>query len=176
VKRGDAYYWAGGRKVPLTASTDVVVDLDSEAAAGLEPAQLDSLRAKGRTLSASLVMVARTDASEALGERCSTAPGVHPVFRSEDGTQIVVLPEVRVEGDDPDKLAAVVAGLGAGEGSPTAAHVTERSDERFVLAPDSGRGDDALALANSLAESSDTDLSQPRFMRIVARPEPRPPD
>lgn len=163
---GDTYYWAGGRKVPLAASSDVVVDLGSQAGDRLTEPELQALRDKGRSLSSSLLLVAESDAAQALGEGWSSMPGVHPVFRAEDGSEIVVLPEVRVEGSDPGKIAE----LGR---SATSAHVTQQTDERLVLEPDSGRGEDALTLANELAESADTDVAQARFVRIVPRPEPQ---
>ena len=162
----DAYYWAGGRKVPLTASSDVVVDLDSTAGAQASSSSLASLRDGGRRLSSSLVLVPRTEAVAALGDDGVSDRGVHPVFRSEDGSLVVVLPEVRVEGSDPETLAALGRSL-------TTAHVTDQTAERLILAPDSGRGEDALALANTLAGSPGTDVVQARFLRVVPRPGPR---
>lgn len=167
---GDTYYWAGGRRIPLAASSDVVVDLDSAAAARLAGPQLDGLRAVGRSLTGSLLLVPGAEATAALGEDVGSLPGVHPVYRSTDGSQVVVLPEVRVEAD-PVALTAVRRSL-------TAAHVTEETDERLVLAPDSGRGSDALTLANELAEtlaaSGGAHLAQARFVRVVPRPGPPP--
>jgi len=90
---------------------------------------------------------------------------VHPVFRSEDGSRVVVLPEVRVEASDPEKLAELGRSL-------TTARITQESADRLVIEPDSGRGADALALANTLAESADADLAQARFLRVVTRPGP----
>ena len=87
-----------------------------------------------------------------------------PVFRAEDGSLVAVLPEVRVESEKPEVLDAVAASL-------TGAAVTERTDERLVITPESGRGEDALALANHLAESFDLDVSQARFRRVVPRPD-----
>jgi hypothetical protein len=162
VADGDTYYWAGGRKVPLEASSDVAIDLGSPAGQQLTGA----LRDGGRRLSSSLVMVPRSAAVAALGEGGTSARGVHPVFRSEDGSLVVVLPEVRVEGSDPEKLAALGRSL-------TTATVKDQTAERLTLEPDSGRGEDALTLANMLAESPDTDLAQARFLRIVPRPGPR---
>lgn len=162
---GDTFYWSGGRKIPLAASADVVVDLESEGAK-LAGASIAALRDGGRRLTSSLVLVPRSDAVAALGEDGASAPGVHPVFRSEDDSLVVVLPEVRVEGSDPDRLAALGRSL-------TTAHVTDQTSERLTLQPDSGRGEDALTLANTLAESPDIDIAQARFMRIVPRPGPR---
>lgn len=160
---GDAYYWAGGRKIALHASSDVVIDVTSAAGDQLAGSRLDSLREKGRSLTASLLLVAETDATAALGETSSSVAGVHPVYRSDDGALVVVLPEVRVESSDPGRLAA----LGS---SVTAANVKERSEERLVLEPVSGRGADALRLANSLAESQAAETTSARFLRVVPRP------
>jgi hypothetical protein len=158
-----AYYWAGGRKVRLEPAGAVVVDMESDAAVQAA-STASSLRTHGRALTRSMVMVSRAAADEALGEATASAPGVHPVYRAEDGTLIAVLPEVRVEGD-ARHLEAIRQSLAA-------AHVTERTDERLVLAPDSGRGEDALALANRIAETGGVDVAQARFIRVVARPEP----
>jgi hypothetical protein len=85
------------------------------------------------------------------------------VYRTEDGSLVAVLPEVRVEAP-PAALSEIADRPGA--------HVTDRTDDRITLRPDSGRGEDALALANELAEAG-ADVSQPRFVRVVGRPEPR---
>ena len=84
-------------------------------------------------------------------------------FRAEDGSLITVLPEVRVECEDPAVLDAVSSSL-------RDARVTQRTDERLVIEPTSGRGEDALALANHLAESFDLEVAQARFRRIIPRP------
>ena len=160
---GDTYYWAGGSKIALHASDDVAVDLGSGPCAQLPEPDLAGLRAEGRSLSGSLVVVPKSAVPDALREGDAFVVGVHPVFRADDGALIVVLPEVRVESSDPQRLAAVGR-------SVKAAHITEQTEERLVLAPDSGRGEDALRLANTLAESPDTDVSQARFIRVVPRP------
>jgi hypothetical protein len=100
--------------------------------------------------------------AEAPGPLAEGAPDA-PVFRAEDGSLVAVLPEVRVECADPAVLDAVVASLDD-------TLVVDRSEERLVLAPGSGRGEDALALANTLAETFDLDVAQARFRRVVPRP------
>jgi hypothetical protein len=156
------YYWAGGRKVPLLPSTEVVIDLDSDVA---RAESVRGLGATGRRLSGSLVMVPRAQAEEALGEATATAPGVHPVFRTEDGSLVAVLPQVRVEASDPRTLDRIGRSL-------SHARVTERTGERLTFEPESGRGEDALALANEVAETGAADVSQARFVRVVPRPRP----
>lgn len=154
---GESYYWAGGRKVPLRPSDQVVVDLESTAVRG----KADALGREGRRLMGSLVMVPAAAAREALG---GAPTGLHPVYQAEDDTLIAVLPEIRVEAA-PDRLEDV-------RRSVRGAHVTEHGDERLVLVPDSGRGEDALRIANELSEAGGLDVSQARFLRVVTRPGP----
>jgi hypothetical protein len=90
-----------------------------------------------------------------------------PVFRAEDGSLVAVLPEVRVESTDPKVLDEVAASVGAA--------TVERSEERLVIRPDSGRGEDALAIANQVHEAFDVDVAQARFRRVVPRPGVEPP-
>ena len=94
--------------------------------------------------------------------------GEAPVYEAEDGSTLAVLPEVRVECADPAVLDAVAASL-------SGATVTDRSEERLVIRPDSGRGEDALALANHVHEAFDVDVAQARFRRVVPRPGVDPP-
>jgi hypothetical protein len=89
--------------------------------------------------------------------------GDAPVYEAEDGSTLAVLPEVRVECADPAVLDAVAASL-------SGATVTDRSEERLVIRPDSGRGEDALAIANRVHEGFAVDVAQARFRRVVPRP------
>lgn len=148
-----SYYYAGGRRVPLLPVGEVVLDGEVGRRAG---------DLHGTPLTGSLVLVPEAEAQAALGETLATSPGVHPVYRTEDGSRVAVLPQVRVEGS-PETLDA----LGRAAGS---ARVVERTEERLVLEPASGRGADALALANDLAERGDAEVCQARFLRLVRRP------
>jgi hypothetical protein len=159
VADGDSYYWAGGEKIPLIESDQVVVDLASATAAA-SASQLAALRRDGRPLMRSLVLVSRAAAMDVMA---GAALPVQPVFRTEDGTLIAVLPEVRVEGA-ASRLDEVCR-------SVTGAQVTERTEERLVLVPDSRRGEDALRIANELSEEGGLEVSQARFIRVVARPD-----
>lgn len=158
---GDAYYWAGGMKVALHATDEVCLDLDAAPLRGLATAVQQDLRTRGRALTGALRVMGRPEAEAALGKAIDSEGGVHPVYRAE-GALVVVLPEVRVEGEDERRLAELVNAVAG-------AHVAEHTQGRVVAVPDSGRGEDALAIANELAESPDTDLAQARFLRIVPR-------
>lgn len=165
VDPGQAYYYAGGQRRGLTGCDLVAVDLD---AVGVQGKGLEELRSSGRPLTGAVVLVDGEAAARLLGDRLEEAPGVHPVYEAE-GALVVVLPEVRVEGGvealrQVERRTADRAGVDAEEG-------------RLVLRPRSGRGQEALDLANELAESAEEDeldLAQPRFLRITQRPDTHP--
>jgi hypothetical protein len=111
------------------------------------------------------VLVAQADLPSGLIEELDRGAAVHPVFRYER-SQIVVLPEVRVEvhGEQQARLRAAL------ESGRLAADIERDDGDRLVLRPRSGRGVDALALANSLQETVKPALAQARFVRVVPRP------
>jgi hypothetical protein len=150
-----SYYYAGGRRIPLFPVGEVVLDRDSDAGR-----RADALH--GTPLTPSLVLLPEAEAVAALGEAFATSPGVHPVFRTEDGSRVAVLPQVRVEGS-----AETLDDLGR---AATSARIAQRTEDRLVLEPASGRGEDALALANDLAERGGAEVCQARFLRLVKRP------
>lgn len=159
---GRAYYYAGGERRDL-GDCDLVA-LDLEALGDLDSDRLDELRSSGRTLTGAVVLVDEELAATLLGDRLREAPGVHPVYQAE-GALVVVLPEVRVEGD-AEALRQV-------QMSTAARVAVDQSEGRLVLHPRSGRGQEALELANELTETAgpaDLDLAQPRFLRIIDRP------
>ncbi len=143
MTRRDGYYWADGHQVELHATDEVAVDLAGEAATELDDDARRRLQEHGRALTGSLVMVSEDEAGQILGDRLERGAGIHPVYRAQDAL-IVVLPEVRVEKDA----------------------------ESTVLTPDSGRGEDALAMANELVESARADSAQARFLRLLPGPGP----
>jgi hypothetical protein len=91
------------------------------------------------------------------------APG-DPVFRHGEAT-IVVLPEVRVE-IEPSR-AAQLARVAAEAGGDV--DVEDRGGGSYVVRPRSGRGTDALAIANAVHERLGATLAQARFRRIVPK-------
>jgi hypothetical protein len=168
VTYGDTYYWAGGRRIGLRTSPDVVVDLTLAAQSGLDESDVARIRDQGRSLTASTVLLPEQDLPEAFKADASLARAFHPVFRADDGTLLAVLPEVRVEAHEPNKLAVLERLIADGE---TAAIIKEQRPGRLVLEPASGRGADALTLANTLFEEYHPDLAQARFLRVIARPD-----
>lgn len=164
---GSTYYWAGGRKIPLAASGQVLVDLAAVHDAGLSEADVQHIRNSGRRLTDSFSLLAADALPEEL-TRTERAPGVHPVFLATDGTLLAALPEVRVESQDPARLDQVRKMI-----DDEALPVTVKSEGkgRMVLEPKSHRGADALSLANKLSEGVRLDVAQARFLRVVQRPD-----
>jgi hypothetical protein len=166
----DAYYWAAGERVPLRGGDEVAVDLDAAAAAGVDSAQVDGIRRAGRPLTGALVLVDGGALDEGLRGRLDQGGALQPVYHSSDGTLIVVLPEVRVEAAATGATAKVKQAVHA---SGVDADVTDTGSGRVTVVPKSGRGADALTLANEISERAHPEVAQARFLRVVPRPDTR---
>jgi hypothetical protein len=165
---GYYYYYAAGKPISLTLDEEwMAVDKQRLAEAGAGRAVEKAVRDSSRPLRGDLVLV-RCDAltgeqRDALAQRGAS----HPVFHAE-GATLVALPEVRVEDSSPRRQAALHDWLRQHTGE---AEVVEDRGDRIVLRPTSGRGLDALTLANHLGEQVRPEMAQPRFLRIAERPE-----
>ena len=51
------------------------------------------------------------------------------------------------------------------------ADIIDETEERFVVRPKSGRGDDAINLANEVAEKARPGMSSARMLQVVERPD-----
>lgn len=146
---GAQYYYAGGEKVELTPDPELVAVHESDAPAGA-----------GRALTDGLRLVAKSVLGKLKGP-------TYPVFKA-DGALVVALPEVRVEEGRAGIRAKLHKWL---EKHGARVEVTSRDDDRVVLKPASGTGEDALALANDLAEKVGPEMAQTRFIRVVPQPD-----
>jgi hypothetical protein len=93
---------------------------------------------------------------------------VQTVFRH-GGTLLVALPEVRVELPEAqrgqlDSMARV---------GPIRSEVEDAGGGSVVMRPLSGRGADALQLANAVHERLHPELAQARFLRMIPSPRRR---
>ena len=160
----DFYYYAGGKRIPLELDSEhVAIDLsEAESRQGRRP---DPAMVEGaEELRSGLYLVERSALPTDLRRRLDQDDALLPVFQYEDAL-VVVLPEVRVE---------------IAEGGETEVHrfleqadvpnqvLTDRGT-RLVVRPDSGRGEDALRLANELQESVPVEMAQARFLRRVPK-------
>src|SRR5262245_58952423 len=142
------YFYAGGKRQELEAVDDrLAVDTRGAASNGLGDV-VSELPVVSK-LPAGMVIVDRGSLGKAAYERLNAAGLAQPVYRY--GSALVVLmPEVRVELEDDQHAAA----LGAVQSSTVPAQITDDTPERLSLRPRSGKGEDALDLANFIYEKA----------------------
>jgi len=162
------YYYALGRKVALTPDARrVAVNASKAATQGLDNVVQLAHRSTTK-LPGGLALVSRADLRSEDVVRMTQSGVVQSVYRHGPSTTIP-MPEVRVELDPGQRKAA----LEAARSSRVEAEITENSDERLVLRPISGSGDDALDLANFIFEKARPASSSVRMVQVVARPDVR---
>lgn len=165
-----ASYHAHGGEVALEPTSFVGVDLGTAETAAVGSPVLDAVRAGGRRLRRDIVLLDEGVIDTAASAALDGVGALHPVFRDPTGSLVVVLPEVRVEGASPEGRARIRHDVDGDE----AVEVLRDDGDRLVLRPASGRGLDALALANRVHDLASPAMSQPRLLRVVERPDPPP--
>lgn len=162
-----AYYYAAGRKVQLEDDDDhVAIDQKAAERAGLR-AELESATQEGARPASGVVVVDRASMGKGAIASLRDAGALRPVYRH-DRAMVVPLPEVRVEFDTPQQRRSVMELL---KGSQLPPHdVAESSEDRLVVRPTSGDGDDALTLANTIYERARPAASSVRFVQFVPKP------
>ena len=80
---------------------------------------------------------------------------------------IVALPEVRIEFDNPDQRQAVMRVLAENRSPHT---IAEDTNDWIVVQPASGKGDDALKIANDIYERARPASASVRFVQFVPKP------
>jgi hypothetical protein len=165
-----AYYYAAGRKVELEDDDEhVAVDQKVAQEAGLGRQVAASAEASRQ--SGGVVLAERSALGEDTLARLRQAGALQPVYRRNRAV-IVALPEVRVEFDNSDQRRAVMDMLAE---SPSLQHtITENNDERLVIRPASGSGDDALQMANEIYERAHPAAASVRLIQFVPKPNLRP--
>ncbi|MFI5454892.1 MAG: hypothetical protein ACHRXM_05515 [Isosphaerales bacterium] len=160
------YYYAAGERVRLNLDEEwVAVDARRSEAANATGNLRAALRDASKPLRGDLVLVRRNALSSQQLDALAKQGAIHPVFHAE-GAMLVALPEVRVEESSPHGQEALHDWLRKHRKD---AEIVEDRGDRIVLRPTSGRGQDALTLANHLSEQVGPKLAQPRFLRIVDR-------
>ncbi len=161
------YYYAGGQRVPLEAAPDLVA-IDTAIAQELSSAAAQGALAKAKALRGGVALAeAASVPAPALAELRERG-ALHPVLRF-GADLVVVLPEVRVEESRPEKIRELRRWL---DGARTRIRCSGTLEGgRLEIRPASGRGQDALEIANELHERVDPELAQARFIRVVRRPD-----
>jgi hypothetical protein len=167
MSRPSLYYYAGGEQIPLEVDGGhVAIDLQAAVEHGLQTF-VDAVRPRMSLLPGGRVAVVQTETvTPALREVLERADAIHPVYRA-GAARIVAYPEVRVHVDEARRGEL----LSALNRSGISADVVGEAAGDVVLRPKSGRGADAIALANYVYETVRPEMAQPRFIRIVPRPQ-----
>jgi hypothetical protein len=168
VQNAKSYYAQGGR-VPLEPAKYVAFLTELAAASRVSKNLINEVKAEGRELTRNVYLVAISKVKDQLDEL--DEKGVtQPVFRDPSGALVVLLPELRVETTTKPGLARVRKAVHKLDHL----EVLRDDGEQLLLRPTSGRGLDALDLANDLYEGARPAMSQPRFLRVVDSPRPSP--
>jgi hypothetical protein len=148
-----AYYYASGQRVELeTDDEHVGVDRNAAERAGLAKQIAPAGSVAGQ--SGSVAVVSRSALGEEALASLRKAGALQPVYRRNRAI-MVALPEVRVEFDSPAERKSVLKFLADHKDPP---HST------------SGRGDDALQIANEIYEHAHPASSSVRFVQFVPKP------
>jgi hypothetical protein len=164
-----AYYYASGQRIELEPDDEhVAVDENAAERAGLSTrltASAGPFRQNG------VFIVERKAVDEATLTTLRKAGALQSVYRR-NRAMIVALPEVRIEVDNAKQRRAVMDLL-ADTKAPRHT-ITENTDERIVVKPASGNGDDALLIANEIYERAHPAAASVRFIQFVPKPSLRP--
>jgi len=165
--KGDLYYYAQGKRVSLSEDEGfVALDLDRAEEVGIKHEVRNLLDEDAERIRRELYLVPRSGISSEVEERLSENGVLQPVLRHGDAL-FVALPEVRVETSERKKNLAVRKFL---KDSDVPCEINSDQVQGFVVRPRSGRGLDALRLANELHEETPVDVADVHFIRRVPRP------
>jgi hypothetical protein len=161
-----AYYYASGQRVELeTDDEHVGIDRNAARRAGLEEQITTAPSIAGQ--SGPVAVAPRAALSQEALASLRAAGALQPVYRRNRAI-MVALPEVRVEFDRPEQRKGVLKFLADHKVPPHS--ITDQSDDRLVIKPASGRGEDALTIANAIYEGAHPASSSVRFLQFVPKP------
>ncbi len=164
--KGGLYYYARGKRVSLSEDEGfVALDLDRAEEVGIKLEVRNLLDEDAAELRRELYLVPRSGISEEVEERLSENGVLQPVLRHGDAL-LVALPEVRVETAGKKQNLAVRKFL---ESADVPSEIQSDQGQGFVVRPRTGRGLDALRLANELHEETSVEMADVRFLRMVPR-------
>lgn len=169
-RTSSSYYYADGKRVRLEVDRDhIAIDLPSATSIG--QSVMGPLRSSMSMLpGGTLAMVARAVLPKGALQALESIGALRPVYRAA-GARIVAYPEIRVDvsrAARDDVMSAIEQ-----SGIPADMETTEGGE--MTVRPKSGRGADALSLANCIHERARPASAQVRFVRIVPRPQQQQP-
>jgi hypothetical protein len=159
------YYYAGRKRIELDVDPERIgVDGERAKSVGLKKA-LSCAADLGTEIAGNVYVVPRSALSQKDLAQLADAGALRNVYRV-GKTMALPMPEVRVEFAKGRKAAALAAVKSAG----VATKIDEESNERLVLRPNSGSGDDALMLANFIYENARPATASARMVQVMPRP------
>ncbi len=159
-------YYAGGRKVELDRDDSyVAVVEDAAEQAGLD-AQVKTATRDSQRGGGGVLLVDRSALDEKVLTSLRDAGALQPVYRN-DQAVMVALPEVRVEFDSAEEQQSVMDALAAKDAVPH--KISQSTDYGMVVQPLSGKGEDALKLANDIQERAHPAAASVHFVQFVPR-------
>jgi hypothetical protein len=163
-------YYAGGRKVELDRDEEYVAVVQEAAhRAGLD-AQVETASKDSPRRGGGVVLAERSALGEKTIASLSDAGALQPVYRNNQAV-MVALPEVRIEFDTAEQRNAVMDVLSDRDTLPHT--ISHNTDSGMVVEPVSGKGDDALKIANEVQERGHPAAASVRFIQFVPKPKIR---
>jgi hypothetical protein len=148
------FYFADGKKVALKPVKDLIAQSDSA----------------DDPLPKSVTLTPREPVKEADSETTGVKNALpqYPVYTSGESGYMVALPEVRVQEQCVEPSPKFAAWLAKNEDR---IEVVGQKRGQTIIRPLSGKGEDAIQIANEIYEEIEPAMSQPRFLRVVDRPQ-----
>jgi hypothetical protein len=163
-------YYAGGRKVELDRDEEYVAVVEEAAhRAGLD-AQVETASKASPRRGGGVVLAERSALDEKTIASLRDAGALQPVYRNNQAV-MVALPEVRVEFDTAEQRDSVMDVLADRDALPH--KISQSTDYGIIVQPVSGRGDDALKIANEIHERGQPAAASVRFIQFVPKPKVR---
>ena len=161
------YYYAGGQKIPLHR-VDHLVALRGQIPSKTSPAKkLASKKGWSMPLMNGLSLVDLGGIADEDLAKFASPGDMQPVYTS-GNTIMVPLPEVSVEAVDAGKRKSLQVLLDKMGGL---ARVETGKYGQMTVYLTSGKGDDALQLANLIHEKIRPEVASPRFMQVTSSPD-----
>lgn len=160
------YYYASGRKVELESADEFRAFESNKIRSGTKLSkEIDALVEDAGVHTYRNIVIVPTEAiPDRLSASLAKRDAFQPVYRHGE-TILVFLPEVRIEDDRPEYRKKIQSMLD--EMAPDL-KVDQRT-YRAKVVPKSGRGTDALDLANQIQEKISPDFVQARMLRVAPK-------
>jgi hypothetical protein len=151
AKKMQVFYFADGKKVALEPVEDLIAQS----------------KAVDDQLPKSVTLIKKGKEAAAGTRGTKDASLEYPVYSSDASGYIVALPEVRVQEESVEPSTKFANWL---RKNKTRIVVIGQKRGQTIIRPVSGKGEDAIEIANEIYLAIKPAMSQPRFLRVIDRP------